>query len=66
MKPRSMEWIRGWFEQQVGATKILWGRLIADELLQIEGEEQQLAGLGRQHDHGSVTITRPSALTKIR
>jgi hypothetical protein len=40
--------------------------LIADELLQIEGEEQQLAGLARQHDHGSVTITRPSALTKIR
>jgi len=33
------------WQQQVGAAKVLWGKLTEDELLKIEGHEQKLAGL---------------------
>ena len=45
MSLRRMDGIKARWEQQVGAAKILWGRLTRDELLQIEGHEQKRAGL---------------------
>jgi uncharacterized protein YjbJ (UPF0337 family) len=45
MNQRRMDGIKGTWERQVGAAKILWGRLTEDELLQIEGHEQRLASL---------------------
>ena len=37
--------LMGMWKQQVGAAKIAWGKLTEDELLKLEGHEQQLAGL---------------------
>lgn len=36
---------KGKWEQQVGAAKVVWGKLTDDELLQSEGHVQKLAGL---------------------
>jgi uncharacterized protein YjbJ (UPF0337 family) len=39
------EELKGKWKQQVGAAKVLWGKLTEDELLKLEGNEQKLAGL---------------------
>jgi uncharacterized protein YjbJ (UPF0337 family) len=37
--------LKGKWQQQVGAAKVMWGKLTHDELLQLDGHEQKLAGL---------------------
>lgn len=37
--------MKGKWKQQVGAAKIAWGKLTEDELLELEGHQQKLAGL---------------------
>lgn len=37
--------LKGKWKQQVGAAKLAWGKLTEDELLQVEGREEKLAGL---------------------
>jgi uncharacterized protein YjbJ (UPF0337 family) len=37
--------IKGKWQQQIGAAKIMWGKLSEDELLKAEGHEQKLTGL---------------------
>ncbi len=41
----SADEIKGKWKQQVGAARILWGKLTEDELLQSEGHAQRLTGL---------------------
>jgi uncharacterized protein YjbJ (UPF0337 family) len=42
--PHSDE-LKGRWQQQVGAAKQMWGELTDDELLSLDGHEQQLTGL---------------------
>lgn len=49
------------WQQQLGAAKILWGRLTHDELLESEGHEQKLTALvqaryGVSHDQALVQV----------
>lgn len=37
--------VAGLWKQQMGAAKIAWGKLTHDELLQVQGHAQKLAGL---------------------
>ena len=48
MTGRRLDGIKARWDQQTGHAKIIWGRMIGDELLQIEGQEQKLASLARQ------------------
>lgn len=50
----------GW-KQQVGAAKIAWGKLTEDELLQIEGHQQKLAGLIQER----YALTRDEARQQV-
>ncbi|WP_068858676.1 CsbD family protein [Perlucidibaca aquatica] len=45
MNTPSVESLKAQWKQQVGAAKVVWGRLTDDELLKIEGHAQKLAGL---------------------
>lgn len=45
----SLEEAKGVWKQQIGAAKIMWGKLTEDELLKTEGHEQKLAGLIQEH-----------------
>lgn len=41
----TLDVFKGKWEQQVGAAKVVWGKLTDDELLQSQGHVQKLAGL---------------------
>ena len=45
MRLPSANELRGKWNQHVGAAKIVWGKLIQDELLKSEGHQQRLSGL---------------------
>ncbi len=42
---QNLDEIKGVWKQQVGAAKIAWGKLTEDELLQVQGRRDRLAGL---------------------
>lgn len=58
----STDEVRGQWKQQVGAAKIAWGKLTENELLQIEGQQQKLAGLVQER----YAITRDEADRQVR
>lgn len=45
MSMPGVEGIKIHWQQQLGAAKILWGRLTHDELMESEGHEQKLTAL---------------------
>lgn len=45
MSPPSVDELQGRWRQQIGAAKIAWGELTDDELLEVEGRAERLAGL---------------------
>lgn len=45
MNTPSVDSIKAQWKQQVGAAKVVWGKLTDDELLKIEGHAQKLTGL---------------------
>ncbi|SEQ97663.1 Uncharacterized conserved protein YjbJ, UPF0337 family [Solimonas aquatica] len=53
----SAEQAKGLWKQQVGAAKVIWGKLTEDELLQSQGHAQKLAGLIQER----YAITREQA-----
>ena len=54
--------IKGKWKQQVGAAKIVWGKLTEDELLKLEGHEQKLAGLVQER----YAVTREEASRQVK
>ena len=58
----STDEIQGKWKQQVGAAKILWGKLTEDELLKLEGHEQKLTGLVQER----YAITRDEAEKQVK
>lgn len=54
--------LKGKWKQQVGAAKVMWGKLTDDELLQLDGQEQKLAGLVQER----YAITRDEAARQAR
>ncbi|HXN10468.1 MAG TPA: CsbD family protein [Steroidobacteraceae bacterium] len=42
---QNLDEIKGLWKQQLGAAKIAWGKLTEDELLQVQGRHDKLAGL---------------------
>ncbi len=54
--------LKGKWKQQVGAAKLMWGKLTDDELLQLEGHEQKLAGLVQER----YAISRDEAARQAR
>lgn len=58
----SVDEVKGKWKQQVGAAKIAWGKLTEDELLQIEGHEEKLAGLVQER----YAITRDEAEKQVK
>jgi uncharacterized protein YjbJ (UPF0337 family) len=42
---QNLDEIKGVWKQQLGAAKIAWGKLTEDELLQVQGRKDKLAGL---------------------
>lgn len=54
--------LKGKWKQQVGAAKLMWGKLTDDELLQLEGQEQKLAGLVQER----YAISRDEAARQAR
>ena len=58
----SSDEIKGKWKQQVGAAKIAWGKLSEDELLQVEGREQKLAGLVQER----YAVTRDEAEKQVK
>jgi uncharacterized protein YjbJ (UPF0337 family) len=58
----SSDELKGKWQQQIGAAKIMWGKLTDDELLKLEGHEQKLAGLVQER----YAITREAAALQAR
>ncbi len=58
----SVDEIRGRWRQKVGAAKIAWGKLTEDELLELEGHEEKLAGLIEER----YAITRDEANQQVK
>ncbi|MGE0341832.1 MAG: CsbD family protein [Porticoccaceae bacterium] len=54
--------IKGKWKQQIGAAKVAWGKLTEDELLQLEGHQQKLAGLIQER----YAITRNEAEKQVQ
>lgn len=42
---QNLDEIKGLWKQQIGAAKIAWGKLTEDDLLQVQGRRDKLAGL---------------------
>ena len=61
MNMPSSDEIKGKWKQQMGAAKIAWGKLTADELLQAEGHQQKLTGLVQER----YAITRDEAEQQV-
>lgn len=58
----SIEAMKGQWKQQIGAAKIAWSKLTDDELLNLEGHEQRLAGLIQER----YAITRDEADKQVK
>jgi uncharacterized protein YjbJ (UPF0337 family) len=58
----SIDAMKGQWKQQVGAAKIAWSKLTDDELLNLEGHEQRLAGLIQER----YAITRDEADKQVK
>jgi uncharacterized protein YjbJ (UPF0337 family) len=58
----NLDEIKGKWKQQVGAAKVAWGKLTEDELLQVHGRQEKLAGLVQER-YG---ITRSEADTQVK
>lgn len=58
----SADGIKGAWKQQVGAAKIVWGKLTDDELLKSEGHAQKLAGLVQER----YAVTRDEAEKQVK
>ncbi len=61
MSMTSADELKGKWKQQVGAAKVAWGKLTEDELLQLEGHRQKLAGLIQER----YAITRDAAEKQV-
>ncbi|MGK2914874.1 MAG: CsbD family protein [Porticoccaceae bacterium] len=57
----SADEMKGKWKQQVGAAKVAWGKLTEDELLQLEGNQQKLAGLIQER----YAVTRDEAEKQV-
>lgn len=62
MSAPSMDSIKGQWKQQIGAAKVVWGKLTDDELLKAEGQAQKLAGLVQER----YAITRDEAEKQVK
>jgi len=62
MNMPSVDEVKGKWKQQIGAAKIAWGKLTDDELLQLEGQQQKLAGLVQER----YAITRDEAEKQVK
>lgn len=58
----SSDALKGKWQQQIGAAKIMWSKLTDNELLQLEGEEQKLAGLVQER----YAVSRDEAARQAR
>lgn len=58
----SSDALKGKWQQQVGAAKVMWSKLTDDELLRLEGEEQKLAGLVQER----YAVSRDEAARQAR
>ncbi len=58
----SAEEMKGRLKQRLGAAKVIWGRMMEDEWLTLEGHEQRLAGLAQER----YAITRGEADRQAR
>jgi len=58
----SADAMKGKWKQQVGAAKVMWGKLTDDELLKSEGHAQKLAGLVQER----YAVTRDEADKQVR
>lgn len=58
----SVDEVKGIWKQQVGAAKIVWGKLTEDELLELEGHQQKLTGLVQER----YAITRDEADKQVK
>lgn len=58
----SVDEMKGQWKQQVGAAKVAWGKLTDDELLKLEGHEQNLAGLIQER----YAVTRDEADRQVK
>ncbi len=54
---RNFDQMKGVWKQQIGAAKIVWGKLTEDELLQADGRRDKLVGLVQER----YAITREEA-----
>jgi len=54
--------VKGKWQQQVGAAKVVWGNLTDDEILKTEGQIQRLAGLVQER-YG---VTRDAADEQVK
>lgn len=58
----NLDEIKGKWKQQLGAAKVAWGKLTDDELLQVQGRQEKLAGLVQER-YG---ITRSEADQQVK
>ncbi len=58
----SVDEMKGKWKQQVGAAKIMWGKLTDDELLKLEGRQDRLTGLVQER----YAITRDEADRQVK
>jgi uncharacterized protein YjbJ (UPF0337 family) len=58
----SVDEVKGIWKQQVGAAKVVWGKLTEDELLKLEGHQQKLTGLIQER----YAITRDEADKQVK
>jgi uncharacterized protein YjbJ (UPF0337 family) len=58
----SVDEMKGKWKQQVGAAKIMWGKLTDDELLKLEGQQDRLTGLVQER----YAITRDEADRQVK
>jgi uncharacterized protein YjbJ (UPF0337 family) len=58
----NLDEIKGKWKQQLGAAKIAWGKLTEDELLQVQGRQERLAGLVQER-YG---VTRSDAEQQVK
>jgi uncharacterized protein YjbJ (UPF0337 family) len=58
----SVDELKGKWKQQVGAAKIMWGKLTDDELLKLEGQQDRLTGLVQER----YAVTRDEADRQVK
>ncbi len=58
----SVEALKGKWQQYVGAAKVAWGEITENELLQLDGQTEKLAGL----IHERYSVTREEADMQVQ